>query len=56
MREIISILMRPSDRPRRLPEFKTYVQEQGLVDLWRASDNWGDYCRPLPGNDDFECF
>jgi TolB-like protein/Flp pilus assembly protein TadD len=39
---------------RKLPEFKTLMQEKGLVDFWRNSGNWGDHCRPL--NDDFECF
>ena len=40
----------------RLTEaFKDAMREQGLVDYWRASGNWGDYCRPLEGNDDFEC-
>ncbi|MEP7312089.1 MAG: TIR domain-containing protein [Pseudomonadota bacterium] len=36
------------------PRFKDLVRELGLVDYWRASGKWGDYCRPA-GNDDFEC-
>jgi TolB-like protein/Tfp pilus assembly protein PilF len=39
---------------RRLPAFKDLVRDLGLVTYWRASGNWGDYCRPL-GEDDFEC-
>ena len=39
---------------RRLPGFKEYVKEIGLVDYWRKSGNWGDFCRPV-GDDDFEC-
>jgi TolB-like protein/DNA-binding winged helix-turn-helix (wHTH) protein len=30
---------------RRLPEFPEYMQEIGLVDYWRASGNWGEFCR-----------
>jgi len=39
---------------RRLPEFKQLVREFGLVDYWRTSGNWSQFCRPL-GADDFEC-
>ncbi len=39
---------------RRLPGFKDLVRDLGLVDYWRASGNWGEFCRPL-GDDDFEC-
>jgi hypothetical protein len=38
---------------RRLPGFKMFVQEMGLVDYWRAYA-WPDRCRPL-GATDFEC-
>jgi len=41
---------------RRTPEFKTLVRDIGFVDYWRATDDWGNYCRPLEGADDFECF
>jgi TolB-like protein/DNA-binding winged helix-turn-helix (wHTH) protein len=41
---------------RRLPGFKDYMRNIGLLDYWRTTDNWGDYCRPLEGNNDFECF
>jgi TolB-like protein len=36
------------------PRFKQIVRETGLVEFWRSSNQWGDYCRPL-ANDDFEC-
>jgi len=39
---------------RRLPGFKVLLSEWGLVDYWRATGNWGDFCRPS-GTDDFEC-
>jgi hypothetical protein len=39
---------------RRLPGFKDLVRDLGLVTYWRASGNWGDFCRPL-GKEDFEC-
>jgi len=39
---------------RRLPGFKELLKKLGLVDYWRETDNWGDFCRPL-GDDDFEC-
>ena len=39
---------------RRLPGFKQFVRDIGLVDYWRESGNWSDFCHPL-GNDDFEC-
>jgi len=39
---------------RQLPGFKDYVRELGLVDYWRTSGKWGDFCHPV-GEDDFEC-
>src|SRR6185312_15984206 len=39
---------------RREPEFKALVQKMGLVDYWRATGNWGDFCKPVGGND-FQC-
>lgn len=36
------------------PRFKELLREIGLVDYWRETGNWGDYCRPN-GSDDFEC-
>ena len=39
---------------RKLPGFKQYLRETGIVDYWRKTGNWGDFCHPL-GDDDFEC-
>jgi tetratricopeptide (TPR) repeat protein len=39
---------------RRLPEFKALVTELKLVDYWRTTGRWGDFCKPV-GADDFEC-
>jgi len=39
---------------RQLPEFKDFVTEWGLLNLWQTSGQWPDYCRPA--NDNFECF
>jgi adenylate cyclase len=39
---------------RQLPGFKDLVQEFGLVDYWRTSGKWGDFCHPV-GENDFEC-
>jgi hypothetical protein len=36
------------------PVFKEIVTELDFVDYWRASGDWGDFCRPL-GAEDFEC-
>jgi TolB-like protein/DNA-binding winged helix-turn-helix (wHTH) protein len=39
---------------RRLPEFKALMTELKLVDFWRTTGKWGDFCKPV-GGDDFEC-
>ncbi len=39
---------------RKLPEFKSFVQERGLEAYWRASGNWADSCKP--DADGFVCF
>lgn len=39
---------------RRLPGFKDLVRDIGLVDYWRRTGNWSEFCQPL-GPDDFEC-
>jgi hypothetical protein len=39
---------------RRTPGFKGLVRDLGLVDYWRATGDWGEFCRPA-GDDDFEC-
>jgi tetratricopeptide (TPR) repeat protein len=36
------------------PRFKDILRIRGLVDYFRASGNWGDFCKPV-GTDDFEC-
>jgi TolB-like protein len=36
------------------PRFKDMLREVGLLDYFRASGNWGDFCKPV-GKDDFEC-
>jgi TolB-like protein/Tfp pilus assembly protein PilF len=43
---------------RKLPGFKDYLRKIGLVDYWRKSGDWGDFCHPMSsanGGDDFEC-
>jgi hypothetical protein len=37
----------------RLPEFKVYLRDIGIVDYWKEY-GWPDLCRP-PGADDFAC-
>jgi tetratricopeptide (TPR) repeat protein len=39
---------------RRLPGFKDLVRKLGLAGYWRATGNWGEFCRPVSA-DDFEC-
>jgi TolB-like protein len=42
---------------RQHPGFKTLARNLGLVEFWRATGDWGDYCRPLEGSEEeFECF
>jgi hypothetical protein len=36
------------------PRFKQLLRDLGLVDYWRSSGNWADFCAPV-GEDDFEC-
>jgi TolB-like protein len=41
---------------RQLPAFKERVRNLGLLDYWRSTGNWGDFCKPLPNTEnDFEC-
>lgn len=42
------------DSFRSHPEFKRLVRDVGLVDYWRKSGKWSDFCKPV-GTDDFEC-
>ena len=39
---------------RRLPDFNQLLQEKGVVDYWRATGDWGDFCVPA-GGQDFVC-
>jgi TolB-like protein len=39
---------------RRTEAFKTFLRDLGLVELWRTTGEWGDFCRPV-GENDFEC-
>jgi TolB-like protein/DNA-binding winged helix-turn-helix (wHTH) protein len=34
---------------RRLPGFEEFVRDVGLVDYWRASGDWGEFCRETAG-------
>jgi hypothetical protein len=36
------------------PRFKELLRDLGLVDYFRASGDWGDFCKAV-GPDDFEC-
>jgi TolB-like protein/DNA-binding winged helix-turn-helix (wHTH) protein len=49
------LLWRPDFKGvRRLPGFKDIVRDLGLVEYWRTSGNWGDFCHQS-GEDDFTC-
>ena len=39
---------------RKDPGFKELVTDFGLLDYWRDTGDWGDFCRPV-GAADFEC-
>jgi len=39
---------------RKLPAFKDLVRDLGLVDYWRSTGKWNDFCHPV-GDKDFEC-
>ena len=40
---------------RKLPGFKELVREVGLVSHWRTTGEWGEFARPV-GGEDFECW
>ena len=44
----------PYSGVRALPGFKALLRDAGIVDYWRESGKWGDFCKPV-GADDFEC-
>jgi len=43
----------PYSNVRTLPGFKTLLRDAGIVDYWRQSGRWGDFCKPV--GTDFEC-
>ena len=50
----IYALWRPVYRDmRKLPRFKEFARQIGLVDYWKQY-GWPDICRPV-GENDFEC-
>jgi TolB-like protein len=52
---LITGLWHPVHAPmRKLPGFKDLVRDLGLVTYWRTTGEWGEFARPLDG-DDFEC-
>ena len=52
----VGMIWRPYRNPLRSdPRFKDILRDLGLVENFRESGNWGDYCRPLSGSADFEC-
>jgi serine/threonine protein kinase len=43
----------PYSNMRTLPGFKQILIDGGIVDYWRQTGRWGDFCKPV--GDDFEC-
>jgi len=49
------IIWRPlHERMRQLPGFKDLLRDLGLVDYWRSTKNWGDFCQPIDDHE-FKC-
>src|SRR5262249_1925625 len=40
---------------RRQPGFQSLLQEIGLLDYWRSSGDWGDFCKPGVDRDTVRC-
>jgi hypothetical protein len=36
------------------PRFKQMLRDVGLIDFFRATGKWNDFCQPV-GKDDFQC-
>nr|ALS90310.1 tetratricopeptide repeat protein [uncultured bacterium] len=53
-RKYWNVWLMPYSSVRTLPGFKALLREMGVVDYWRQTGKWGDFCRPV-GADDFEC-
>lgn len=52
---ISSVIWRPVFRKvRKLEGFRTLLDDIGLVDYWRTSGDWGDFCQPV-GEKNFKC-
>jgi adenylate cyclase len=52
---LIFMIWRPIHQPmRRLPDFKELLRDLGLVEYWRETGKWGEFCRPV-GDGDFTC-
>jgi hypothetical protein len=52
--QLLQLWLPSESNVRADPRFKDIVRELGLVDYWRTTGNWGDFCKPV-GKDDFEC-
>ncbi len=39
---------------RQTQEFREWIEQLGIVDAWRESGNWGNFCRPV-SETEFEC-
>jgi TolB-like protein/Tfp pilus assembly protein PilF len=50
---IIFLWIPVMEEARKLPQFKEFVREIGLIDYWKEY-GWNDFCHPV-GDDDFEC-
>ena len=38
------------DDVRKMPEFVALIEDLGIVDAWRSTGEWGDWCRPVGDN------